>query len=109
MTPQTAIELFFLGVPLAGLGVAFVIGLWKVLRRKRSGQHRLTSQELNEREAAELRASGYLRRSGYAGGVSAPGAIWAVQVAAAPVEELAAVAVAVAAAGEADDAGPENR
>jgi hypothetical protein len=71
MTPQAAIEVIFLVFPVVGLGVALVVALWKVSRRRQSG---LSPRAQYEREAAELRASGYLRRSGYAGGVWGIGA-----------------------------------
>ena len=65
MTAHTAIEALVLGFPIVGLA------LWKVIRRRRSG---LSPRDQYEREAADLRASGYLRRSGYAGGVWGIGA-----------------------------------
>ena len=75
MTPQAALGVVFLIVPAVGLGVALVVALWKVSRRRRSGQARLSPSEQYERDAGDLRKAGYLRRSGNVGlwGVGAGG------------------------------------
>ena len=75
MNPQAALGTVFLVVPLVGLGVALMVALWKVSRRRRSGQARLSPSEQYERDAGDLRKAGYLRRSGNVGlwGVGAGG------------------------------------
>jgi hypothetical protein len=75
MTPQAALGVVFLVVPVVGLGVALVVALWKVSRRRRSGQARLSPSEQYERDAGDLNKAGYLRRSGNVGlwGIGAPG------------------------------------